>query len=220
MNPLPWLYYRYIFLRENPLARAIESVVGRPEVPSQHRWESEYENGDWARLNDLSEQAHNGVVLSYIAHLRPEGSLLEIGCGEGYLLRRLKRVGYRNYLGIDISAFAINQCQPLADEATVFLACDAQSYIPEATFDVMILNESIYYFEQPVTTLQRYADYLNPGGVFVISLFDKDRTRPIRRQLKAAFSLVDEAVVSNSKGRWFCLVLAAKRSNPPSASGI
>jgi SAM-dependent methyltransferase len=215
MNPLPWLYYRYIFLRENRLARAIESVVGRPEVPSQQRWESEYENGSWGRLRDLTEQAHNGVVLSYIDHLRPEGSVLEIGCGEGILLRRLRQIGYRDYTGIDISEVVIARCQQLSDSKTRFVACDAENYVPGSAHDVIVLNECIYYFVEPVATLQRYASYLKPGGVFVLSLFDSLRSRPIRRRLKESFFLLDETRISNAKGTWYCLVLnSAVASNP------
>ena len=212
MNPFSSLYYRYVFLRENPIARAITWLVGDPSVPSREAWESQYKDGQWARLNDLCEQAHNAVVLSYIAHLRPGSSVLEIGCGEGSLIRRLKQVGYRNYTGIDISEFAISRCRQFSDEKTFFLACDAESYVPDTVFDVVVLNESIYYFVQPIITMQRYADCLAPDGLFVISLFDKDRTRPIRRRLTAAFPLVDETVVSNSKGTWHCLVLAPKRT--------
>lgn len=217
MNPFTSLYYRYIFLRENRVARAIGAFLGNPPVPSREMWESQYEKGHWERLNNLSEQAHNGVVLSYIAHLRPESSVLEIGCGEGILLPRLKQIGYRNYTGIDISEFAIGKSRQFCDEKTTFLAADAERYVPEGTFDVMVLNECIYYFVQPVITLQRYAHYLKPSGLFVISLFDKDRTRPIRRCLKSAFPLVDETVVSNSKGTWYCLVLSPKESSVSSA---
>jgi SAM-dependent methyltransferase len=212
MNPFVWLYYRYVFLRENRIARAIASLVGSPSVPSREMWDLQYRNGHWARLNDLCEQAHNAVAVSYIAHLRPESSVLEIGCGEGSLLRRLKQVGYRNYTGIDISEFAIGKCRQFSDQKTTFLVGDAERYVPDADFDVLVLNECIYYFVEPIITLQRYANYLTPGGLFVISLFDKDRTRPIRRRLMTEFSLVDETLVSNSKGTWYCLALRPQRA--------
>jgi len=211
-NPFSWLYYRYIFLRESALMRGIASLVGSPSVPSKQAWESGYRNGQWERLNGLSEQAHNAVVLAYISYLRPDCSILEIGCGEGGLLKRLRQIGYRSYTGIDLSEVAISRCQPLADHKTVFLSGDAEAYVPSTTFDVMVLNECIYYFEQPVASLQRYAKYLAPNGVIVISLFDKDRTRPIRRRLMDTFSLTDETVVSNSKGTWYCMVLAPRES--------
>lgn len=218
MKALSWLYYRYVFLRENPIARAVGALAGSPAVPSREAWESQYENGEWTRLNDLSEQAHNGVVLSYIAYLRPVSSILEIGCGEGILLPRLRQIGYRSYTGVDISEVAIGKAGQFRDQKTAFLVGDAEAYQPNAAFDVIVLNECIYYFVEPIRSLQQYANCLAPGGLFVISLFDKYRTRPIRRSLKSVFRLVDETVISNAKGTWYCLVLSPKESNLPTAA--
>jgi SAM-dependent methyltransferase len=190
--------------------------VGSPSVPSRQMWEAQYHNGYWARLKELKEQAHNAVVLSYITHLRPQGSLLEVGCGEGTLLPQLKRLGYRNYTGVDISESAIRHCQQFTDAQTVFVACDAESYMPNAAFDIIILNECIYYFLEPVATLQRYANYLLPGGLIVISVFDSAKSSSIRRSLKRVFVSIDETLVSNASGRWYSLVLSPKRpANEP-----
>ena len=210
MKTFSSVYYRYIFLRDNRIARIFAALVGSPDVPSREMWDSQYKMGDWERLNDLSEQAHNGVLLSYIAYLRPDSSVLEIGCGEGGLLRRLRQAGYRHYVGIDISEVAIAKSRQYSDRKTIFLVGDAERYVPDAPIDVAVLNESIYYFAQPIVTLQRYANHLMPSGLFVISLFENDQTRPIRRCLKSTFPLVDETTVSNSKGTWHCLVLAPR----------
>ena len=210
MNPINWLYYRYIFLRENPIARAIASMAKKPPVPSQEVWESQYRSGHWARLNNLTEVGHNSVVFSYITHLRPQGSILEIGCGEGILLRKLKKVGYSRYVGIDMSAFAIEKCREFADEKTSFVVGDAESHSYDSRFDFVVLNEAIYYFVEPIKTLEHYVRYLAPGGLFVISIFDKPRTRAIRRRLKACFPVLDETRITNAGGSWYCLVLAPK----------
>jgi SAM-dependent methyltransferase len=210
MNPFTWFYYRYIFLRENRIARTIASQLRKPKVPSRETWEAEYQSGSWGRLYDLSEQAHNAIVLSYVASLGTESSVLEIGCGEGILLRRLRQIGYRSYTGLDLSDVAIGRCLHFRDSKTSLIAGDAERYVPDGQFDAIVLNECIYYFAEPVATVQRYVEYLTPGGVFVISIFDSVRTRPILRRLKELFSLVDETAVSNSKGTWHCLMLSPR----------
>jgi 2-polyprenyl-3-methyl-5-hydroxy-6-metoxy-1,4-benzoquinol methylase len=215
MIPISFPKLRSLSFRNSGVARVISALATRPRVVrSRDEWDSQYLNSQWARLNDLSEQAHNAMVLSYVSYLKPASSILEVGCGEGILLRQLKKVGYRSYTGIDISRVAIENCSYFEDANTKFLACDATTYVPRQEFDAIILNESLYYFERPLATVRRYADYLSADGLFIISLFEMDRTRPIRRQLKAAFRLVDETLVANTKGKWHCLAL--NPSLPPS----
>ena len=212
MKPLHWisyqLYYRYFFLRDGGVARAIESLVGGHSVPSRESWEAQYREGYWSRLNLGGEHGHYAVFLSYAIQLRPDASVLDVGCGEGILWRLLKQFGYGRYTGIDISETAIRKCKSFAEEKTSFVACDAEDYVPDTTFDLIIFNESLYYFRDPMNALKRYARYLAPKGIFVISLFDFIRTRAIRRRVKEVFSLLDETVVSNSHGTWHCLALA------------
>jgi len=218
MKALSSLYYRYLFLRRNTVARALVSLIGRPKVPTKKMWDTQYANGHWERLKDLCEQAHGAVAASYVAYLKPNSSVLEIGCGEGILLPRLREIGYRAYTGIDISEFAIGKCRTMADEKTRFIVGDAEQYVPDTPVDVILLNESIYYFVEPIACLCRYAERLAPGGVFIVSMFDKERTRPIRRALKETFRVIDETIVSNSKGTWYCSVLGSERLNGESSA--
>ncbi len=211
MRLLVELYYRFVFLRRNPISRAVTALVGQPPVRSAAVWDSEYQLGVWNRLKDLSEQAHTAVVLSYIERLRPHAKILEIGCGEGEFARRLREAGYKAYTGIDISHLAIERSQRWSDERTVFLAANAEIYVPTKTFDVIVLNESIYYFREPVRTLERYALHLEQNGLFVISMFDAIHTRPVYRCLTDGFEILDETLVSNSRGAWRCLVMTPKR---------
>lgn len=208
MNLLHSLYFRYVYLRENRLADTLARWVRTPSVRSAQRWNHEYANGQWARLKDLSEQAHNAVLLEYIAYLRPGASILDIGCGDGVLLTYLARLRYQRYLGIDISSTAIEKCQRFRDDRTSFQIADAETYDPDFRPDVVVLNESIYYFHRPIEALERYNQHLAPNGILVLSLVDNPKTRTIIRCLKTVFSLIDQTTVSNSKAAWHCLVLA------------
>jgi trans-aconitate methyltransferase len=183
-------------------------LIGEPSVPTQQEWENEYESGSWERLNALSERAHSAVVLSYVVSFRPASSILELGCGEGILFRDLQKFPYTQYIGVDISHYAIEQCLQFVDDKTMFIADNAETYRPASSFDVIILNESIYYFTEPINTMRRYANYLTKDGVFVLSIYDNLRTRPIRRALKEEFHLVDETAVKKTQGTWHCMALA------------
>ena len=202
MNPLHRLYYRYFFLRTNFIANAVIACVGTPRRATRETWNREYREGNWARLHHLSEQPHNAVLLAYIEHLRPQGSILEIGCGDGVLLHYLKHFGYSRYLGIDISDVAIEKCQSSKDATTDFLVRDAETYTPDFTPDVIVLNESIYYFAHPTEILKRYSQYLASDGIIVVSIYDHYKTRPIVRRIKTDFCLLNDTTVSERIGSW------------------
>src|SRR2546430_15083704 len=74
-------------------------------TPSEAAWEREYREGEWARLDDLTELAHYSVILGYCRRFRST-SILDVGCGQGGLARMLKTLAYERYLGLDISASA------------------------------------------------------------------------------------------------------------------
>ena len=207
MNLLHSLYFRCIFLNDNWLAQTLAGWVRNPSSRSPERWNYEYAAGKWAGLKDISEQTHNAVLLGYVAYLRPDSTILEIGCGSGALFPYIARLGYRRYMGIDISAVAIDQCQSFGDDKTSFQATDAETYTPDFHPDVIVLNETIYYFRQPIRTLERYSGYLAANGIFVLSLVDNTKTRTIIRCLKKCFRLIDETEVSNSETAWHCLAL-------------
>jgi hypothetical protein len=78
----------------------------KPDI-SQEQWEQEYREGCWSYLQNARELAHYSMIIGYYTHYRPGGSLLDVGCGEGVLQRRLRALGYARYLGIDSSEEAI-----------------------------------------------------------------------------------------------------------------
>jgi len=77
------------------------------KVHSAKRWDEEYANGRWDYLENLSELARFCIVVGYCAFLKPKSSILEVGCGSGILMRRLRVVGYSSYFGVDLSREAI-----------------------------------------------------------------------------------------------------------------
>ena len=93
-----------------PFAARLLPLLAAEEVPPQARWEREYASGRWSYLGGVDELAHYSVIVGYYAFLKPGGSVLDVGCGEGILQTRLSPHGYCRYLGIDFAAGAIHQC--------------------------------------------------------------------------------------------------------------
>jgi SAM-dependent methyltransferase len=75
----------------------------------------------------------------------PRSTVLEVGCGTGYLLRNLKDCVCT---GIDISADMIQEARSLDPECKIeFIAGDAETHPFNAKFDYIIISDSLGYFK-------------------------------------------------------------------------
>ena len=214
-KPVYVLYYKLLFGRRFPfsdrLARrvhAFELATGRGDAPvDKELWESQYRSGGWQFMRGLDELARYSVIAGQLHYLKPGGSVLDVGCGEGLLADQLRPFGYSRYLGIDVSEAAVQQAASRVDERTSFAAADAESYTPSARWDSVVFNESVYYFHDPLGTVQRYETFLEDGGLFVVSTFRSRRADVIVRRLLARYRLLAETAVSNRKGTWVVRVV-------------
>jgi 2-polyprenyl-3-methyl-5-hydroxy-6-metoxy-1,4-benzoquinol methylase len=196
-------------------ARWLKSLVDRGRrsdglLQSAQTWEAQYAAGRWDYLGQLSELARFSVLAGYICHLKPGGTVLDTGCGQGVLLRRLPGSCYSKYVGIDLSGSAISVAQEQGNERSTFFAADCEEYSPAEHFDVIVFNEVLCCLRDPLRTVERYASSLNPGGILLVSLCTAARgSSTILRGLKRAYATVDEVRVVHSgrKVSWVCTAL-------------
>lgn len=204
---------RYGFLEH--AARWLKFRLARHRQPdsllqSAQTWEAQYAAGKWDFLAELSELARFSVLAGYVCHLKPGGSVLDTGCGQGVLLRRLPDSCYSKYVGIDLSDSAISVAQQHANERSTFLAANCEEYLPTQQFDVIVFNEVLCCLRDPLGTVERYARALNPGGILLVSLCTAGRgTGKVLSGLKQAYATIDEVRIDHS-GRevsWICTAL-------------
>jgi 2-polyprenyl-3-methyl-5-hydroxy-6-metoxy-1,4-benzoquinol methylase len=179
-------------------------------LQSAQTWEAQYAAGRWDYLGQLSELARFSVLAGYICHLKPGGTVLDTGCGQGVLLRRLPASCYSRYVGIDLSGSAIAVAQEHANERSTFLVADCEEYSPAEQFDVIVFNEVLCCLRDPLGAVERYARSLSPGGLLLVSLCTAARgSATILSQLKRAYATVDEVRVVHSgrKVSWVCTAL-------------
>jgi len=165
--------------------------------------EAEYSGGVWDYLRDLNELARFSVVSGYCHFLKGNGSILEIGCGEGILQERLCPLKYSRFVGIDISAEAIRRTSRKQDHKTSFFVEDARVYHPNDLFDVIIFNECLEYFQDPLGLVQRYESFLETGGIYIVSMFtatDTARTKHIWKMLESVYPVEAQTRVSTRPG--------------------
>lgn len=188
-------------------AHRVRAFLRPTRALTRGEWERAYAGGRWDYLGGLDELGHYSVVAGYCQALKPGGRLLELGCGDGLLLRLLRGDAYSEYLGIDIAAAAITRAQRYANGCTHFAVGDIAAFAPPHAFDAIVFNESLYYLPDATATLTRMARSLTPGGIFVVSMYLHPR-HALWRRLAREFAVLDTTQVRNRKGIvWTCRVL-------------
>jgi SAM-dependent methyltransferase len=222
-KPVYLLYYRFLFGRRFPFSgrlaarvRAFEAATGRGDAPAgKEVWEEQYRAGKWELMRGLDEVARYSVIAGYLRHLRPGGSVLDVGSGEGLLADHLRPFGYSRYLGVDLSEIAIRQAAGRADAATAFAAADAETFMPSPpgeTWDAVVFNECVYYFADPLATVRRYEAFLAADGILIVSTFRSRRADVIVERLLAGRRLLEETAITNRKGTWVVRVIGRPRT--------
>jgi SAM-dependent methyltransferase len=194
------------------LGRAVsawETAQGLGDSPKpKSTWDAEYAAGRWAYMAEQRELVRYWTLIGYMDALRRGGEYMDVGCGDGVLFERFKPLGYRRYVGVDISDVAIEKLRPYNDDRTSFCQANGDVYEPVGRFDVIIFNESLYYFREPVRSLERYAQWLKPGGCFIVSTYTASRrSSAVLREAKRAFEAFDEARTTQGAMSWLCTVL-------------
>jgi len=109
-------------------------------------------------------------------------SVLDLGCGSGWLSIYLARAGFE-VTGLDISRHAIRLSKEWAEKEDLDIHFEvgdiADLHYPESAFDAIVGNSIFEHFPYEMTTLtlKRLRKVLVPGGVF-IGCFDEVGTGP------------------------------------------
>lgn len=213
-------YYEFFFDAGTPLSHSLASRVmaweqarGKGDTPiPKTLWEEQYGSGHWDFLQTLGELGRFSVLVGYLRTLKPDGALLDIGCGEGLLYTRLQPFT-APYLGLDISAAAIERARAVG--AGPFVCADAEQFDVPDRYDVIVFNECLYYFLDPIGTVVRYAASLRPDGLLIVSTFLQSRRgRAILRALKRHYTVIDEASISHDTRTWTLSVFSLTPRQP------
>jgi 2-polyprenyl-3-methyl-5-hydroxy-6-metoxy-1,4-benzoquinol methylase len=185
---------------------------GQAQDPAR-KWEDEYRSDGWRWLRDLSELGRYGVIAAYVRRLKPGGSVLDVGCGEGVLQEHLAGA-YSSYTGIDFSAEAVRRASERQGPQTRFVVADATAFTTGERFDVVILNECLYLFDDPVGVALRYEAFLNPGGLMIVSMYGEAKPQRVWRALHGRYATVDEQHVAHPTGKTWVVKLFAPTLPP------
>lgn len=107
-------------------------------------------------------------LLEPLLSVRRSGRALDVGCGYGYLTRRLAR--HFETTGIDVSDAAIRRCRETLPELR-FEVHEVEQPFPmeEATFDVVTLTDVLEHLVEPERMLRNVHRVLADGGVLYVT---------------------------------------------------
>lgn len=113
-------------------------IQSKSELDSWHSTED-----PWGYENNRDDLMRKRVLLSEIPE-REYRSVLDIGCGQGFITREIEG---RSVLGVDISPEAIKFAEQFANDRVQFRACDL-FYIDELLrgrqFDLIVITGVLY----------------------------------------------------------------------------
>lgn len=117
---------------------------------------------------------HEQVVLPAVLRLldlQPDSSLLDLGCGQGILAKKIPPIA--RYLGLDSAAALIHEAQAAVKKPNyIFAVQDVTKQIknaqPEFSHATILL--ALQNMAEPARTLQNAASHLQTGGKLIIVL--------------------------------------------------
>jgi malonyl-CoA O-methyltransferase len=122
-------------------------------------------------------------------------SILEVGCGTGYLTRELRRLNRKaQLLAVDLDVALIQEARRKVGgvRRTAWLVADGET-ITRGRFDLIISNSTFQWLSEPGKTLKGYAECLNPGGCLVFAAMGPKTFQELALSLKGAAQTSDPA---------------------------
>jgi 2-polyprenyl-3-methyl-5-hydroxy-6-metoxy-1,4-benzoquinol methylase len=119
----------------------------------------------WWLIYALPGRKVNADFSVFWQHSKPNGRLLEIGCGSGAMLAKLQRLGWL-VQGIDLDPSAVKVARARGLKVDHGQLAE-QNYQP-GSFDVVVMSHVIEHVYDPRTLLSDIRELLVEGGVLVM----------------------------------------------------
>jgi ubiquinone/menaquinone biosynthesis C-methylase UbiE len=122
------------------------------------------------------------LVLRRLKKEKPEGRLVDLGCGPGYLLRLLaEKLPRLRLVGVDIAAEALDAARRNLGPARVELLRGGSDNLPlpDASCDFIVSTLSLHHWSRPGEIFAEFYRVLKPGGRFLVMDLRRDAPAPV-----------------------------------------
>ena len=135
---------------------------------------------EWAILGKdegMEKGHHNSVqhmlsdVFEYYQKNNQKYSVLDLGCGNGWVIRKFKKHSLCEFAhGLDGAPNMIKKAQESDPEGMYFLE-NIETWVPTKKYDMVFSMETLYYFKQPKIIIEKiYNAVLNKNGIIIIGI--------------------------------------------------
>ncbi|HUT99413.1 MAG TPA: class I SAM-dependent methyltransferase, partial [bacterium] len=122
------------------------------------------------------------LVLRRLGGWKPEGTLADVGCGPGYLLRAAaKKFPRLRLVGVDIAEEALDTARRNLDPARVELLRGGSGSLPlpDGSCDFVVSTFSLHHWSRPGEIFAEFSRVLRPGGRFLVMDLRRDAPAPV-----------------------------------------
>lgn len=164
MNIIPWRIKN--FLSDTfPLFYHLAINVGQGGGNSSEHWDRRL-----AETWDTSLREWPTKTALIASLIRPDAAVLDVGCGNGGILRELKQQGFRNLHGLEISDYAVKR---LGNEGIqMHKGLLPHIGLQDNTFDYLIASQVLEHIIRKRLFLSEMRRVLRPGGQALIFVPD------------------------------------------------
>lgn len=99
----------------------------------------------------------------------PRGRALDVGCGNGLMLRYLRFLGYEPW-GVEISDWAAEYARHQVGEERVTTGTLQSAAYPDGHFRIVTLVHVLEHLDEPAPLLEEIERVLEPGGLLYIEV--------------------------------------------------
>jgi 2-polyprenyl-3-methyl-5-hydroxy-6-metoxy-1,4-benzoquinol methylase len=124
------------------------------------------------------------------------GTVLDIGCGTGLLRSRLEGVPFAEYVGVDLSEAAIEEARARDYARSRFVVGDATTS-DLGRFDVIVLNEVLYYVDDGAEFVRRVAAMVRADGLVLVSMWRHPGDHRLWKTVGSMLQVVDQVEIRN-----------------------
>lgn len=153
-------------------------------------WDQEYAAGKLDHYGELGQQDRLHVVIGMMRATHRQPRVLDIGCGVGILRSRIHPDYLDEYVGVDISAVAVETAKAQRFPKSRFIVGELPAP-SDGLFDVIMLTDMMCYVEDLPALLEKLKPFLAQGGRLITLQYSHPGDVALHRDVARAYREID-----------------------------